>query len=258
MFKFYGRTQPLAHDPIGRCLQTLQQLGFDGVEICLENPDLHPSQLTHAQAQGIRDLLQTLGLTSYSVSYHKDYIHEDDELALTLKSIEACPSFGTDLFVFSGGKRQSHDQTEWNWLVTRTRQLVACAEEHGVTLALEFEPGFVVGSTADLLRLMDEIDSPYLMANLDLGHVFLCDPDPIAAIHSLQGKVAHGHIENMRTGVHDHLLPQEGDIDLAAYLGALHEIGFDGPLALDLYKYDYEAVAPEALCFLRGLASQCI
>lgn len=40
--KVCGRTQPLAHYPIGLCLEAIKRLGFDGVEICLENEDLRP------------------------------------------------------------------------------------------------------------------------------------------------------------------------------------------------------------------------
>ncbi len=66
-------------------------------------------------------------------------------------------------------------------------------------------------------------------------------------------KIVHCHVENMATGVHNHLLPQEGDMDLGAYIGALAEAGFTGGLALDLYSYDYEAIAPGAIEYLRGL-----
>ena len=57
----------------------------------------------------------------------------------------------------------------------------------------------------------------------------------------------------MPAGKHDHELPQRGDMDLQAYVDALAAAGYDGPLSLDLYKYDYEAVAPEAIAYLRSL-----
>ena len=83
--------------------------------------------------------------------------------------------------------------------------------------------------------------------------MFLCDPDPIQSIHQVGKKVAHCHIENMKAGVHNHLLPYEGDMDLADYLKALAEVGFEGGLALDLYKHDYEAVAGDCISYIRGL-----
>ncbi|RPJ39901.1 MAG: sugar phosphate isomerase/epimerase, partial [Chloroflexi bacterium] len=182
-----------------------------------------------------------------------DYIYDDEQLALTKTAIRLTPAFGANTLIFSGGfKKPGADaEAEWQRMVERTRSLVELAESLGVTLAQEFEPGFIVGSTADLLRLFAEIPSPALAANLDLGHVFLCDPDPLSAIAQLGGKIVHGHVENMRAGVHNHLLPQEGDMDLPVYLSALRQAGFDGALALDLYAYDYEAVAPEAIATIR-------
>jgi len=38
-----GRTQPLAKYPVLRALEVIKALGFDGVEICLENEDMAPS-----------------------------------------------------------------------------------------------------------------------------------------------------------------------------------------------------------------------
>ena len=138
-------------------------------------------------------------------------------------AIRLTPEFATDLFVFSGCARMNR-LGEWQRAVARTRELVGIAEARGVILAEEFEPNFVAGSTADLHRLFGAIPSPALTANLDLGHVFLCDPDPMAAIASLAGKISHCHAENMGRGVHQHLPPDEGDMDLSQYFAALRGI----------------------------------
>lgn len=61
-----------------------------------------------------------------------------------------------------------------------------------------------------MLRAFSEVGSPVLKANLDIGHVFLCDPDPMDAIARCKGLIAHAHLENMKTGVHNHLVPYEG------------------------------------------------
>jgi len=252
--KILGRTQPLARYPILDCLAVIQRLSFDGVEICLENPDLALDRLDAGLILAVRERVAELGLAPRSISYHKDYIYDDALFAQTKRAIALTPDFGADVFVFAGGPKRTGGEAEWQRMIERTRELVAVAEAHGVTLAEEFEPGFIVGSTAELLRLFEAIPSPHLAANLDLGHVFLCDPDPLAAIRQLGGKIAHGHVENMKAGVHDHLLPHEGDMDLPAYLGALREIGFAGGLALDLYRHDYEAVAGDAIAYLRSIA----
>jgi len=49
-------------------------------------------------------------------------------------------------------------------------------------------------------------------------------------------------------------LPGEGDMDLWAYIPVPRDAGFDGGMALDLYAYDYEAVAGGAVAYLKELA----
>ena len=251
--KILGRTQPLASYSVLRALELLQALGFDGVEICLENEDMAPGRLTPQKIEVVRRAVTELGLHPVSISYHQDYLYSDAYFEMTKEAIRLTPEFGTRLFVFSGPPRRSGDRREWDAMVERTRELADVAELANVILAEEFEPNFVVGSTADLLRLFEAVDSSALAANLDLGHVFLCDPDPIAAIHAVGERIVHCHIENMAAGVHEHLLPQEGDMDLKVYLQALQSVGYTGPLSLDLYKHDYEVVAPGATAYLRGL-----
>jgi sugar phosphate isomerase/epimerase len=239
--------------PILECLKVMRDLGFDGVEICVERKDWSWVEFDDALVAAVRERVVELRLSPYSFSLHQDYVYDDRLLEETKRAIRMTRDIGSDVFVFSGTKQRTGDEAEWERMVARTRELVEIAAECGVTLAEEFEPGFIVGSTSDLLRLFDEIPSPHLAANLDLGHVFLCDPDPMRAIAQLGDKIVHCHVENMCAGVHDHLLPQVGDMDLGAYVRALAEVGFDGGLALDLYKYDYEAIAPEAIGYLRGL-----
>ncbi|MBN1136513.1 MAG: sugar phosphate isomerase/epimerase [Anaerolineae bacterium] len=252
--RFSGRTQPLYPKyTILDALETIKRVGFDGVEICLEVDELVPAELTPARIEVIRARVASLGLAPHAVGYHRDYIYDDAMFEQTKIAIHLTPTFGTDILIFSGTRPRPGDDAAWARMLARTRELVALAEEAGVVLAQEFEPAFIVGSTADLLRLFEAIPSPNLAANLDLGHVFLCDPDPLAAIRQLGTKIVHGHVENMRVGVHDHLPPHEGDMDLGAYLRALDEVGFAGGLTLDLYKQDYEAIAPAALATLRGL-----
>jgi sugar phosphate isomerase/epimerase len=250
-----GRTQPLSHLPWEQALTQLAALGFGGVEVCLENPDLDPALLDVALARRVREALHGAGFRRWSVSYHKDLI-DDRYYAETVKVLQLVPLLGSDVLVIGTPHLQTAWPDAWERLVTRLRSLAALAADVGVTLAEEAEPGFVVGSTADALRLIDEVGSPHLGVNLDLGHAFLCDPDPLAAIAQAGERIAHVHVENMNRGVHDHQLPWEGDMDLAAYLAALRAAGFEGIAALDLYRHDYAAVAPRAIAYLERLLQE--
>ncbi|MFR5688877.1 MAG: hypothetical protein ACLUDN_00090 [Lachnospiraceae bacterium] len=48
------------------------------------------------------------------------------------------------------------------------------------------------------------------------------------AIEKLGPYIIHAHLENMEKGVHNHLVPWIGDMDMKMYAEKLHAIGFDG------------------------------
>lgn len=236
-------------------LDVIKKLGFDGAEICFLRADWTMIPLCAMPVAAIRARAAELDIGLSAVSMHCDYVFDDAVLQRMQEVIPVVRDFGTDILIINGAKKRSGDAAEWRLMLDRTRALVGVAEAHDVVLALEFEPDFIIGSTADLLRLFSEIPSSNLAANLDLGHVFLCDPNPLQAIKELGGKIVHCHIEDMPKGRHDHRLPGQGDMDLGAYIGALRKAGFDGALALDLYAYDYEAVAQEAVAYLHALVN---
>lgn len=251
-----ARTQMLHRYTVLESLDVIKKLGFDGVEIGYLRMDWSMIAQSDMPVAAIRERLEQLDLGPNAVSMHSDYIFDDAILARIKETIPVVRDFGTNILIINGAKKRSGDTAEWQLMANRTRELVLVAEAHDVVLAIEFEPDFVVGSTADLLRLFAEIPSPNLAANLDLGHVFLCDPDPLEAIAQLGEKIVHCHIEDMPAGKHDHRLPGEGGMDLGAYLRVLRDVGFDGALALDLYAYDYEAVARDAVTYLHALIKQ--
>jgi L-ribulose-5-phosphate 3-epimerase len=62
------------------------------------------------------------------------------------------------------------------------------------------------------------------------------------------------HIEDMRTGVHDHLMFGEGEIDFPPVFSALRQAGYTGGLHVELSRHSHDAVetARRALAFLRA------
>ena len=67
------------------------------------------------------------------------------------------------------------------------------------------------------------------------------------------------HIEDMRRGVHDHLMFGEGEIDFPPVIDALKRAGYEGGVHVELSRHSHNAVetARASLDFLRkaGLPS---
>ena len=140
-------------------------------------------------------------------------------------------------------------------LVAELAALCRRGAESGVLIAFEPEPGMHVESMADFDRIAGAVASPALRLTLDVGHAHLTEDSAAATVRRYAERIANVHLEGMRRPVHDHLAPWEGDLDLAAVVAALDEIGYAGPATFELSRHSHAAVetARRALEFIRGL-----
>jgi sugar phosphate isomerase/epimerase len=252
------RTAGFHRWPIERTARVLGELGYDGVEICLEHPECRPEDLTAEGAQRLAALCAGCGLGLASVSYHADAEEPGLRRANTLRGLELCPAFGASVYIINGRRVDAAAPAEaLTQLEGLLDQLLPRAAELGV-VAIEPEPGLAIGSSAEMETLLGRRPTPNLGVNLDVGHAFLTDPDVCASIRRLGEAIAHTHLEGMPAGVHQHLLPGEGDLDLVAVCRALREIGYPGYHTIDLFNIAEDPVgaAKAALAGMRGIADQ--
>src|SRR5690606_27485156 len=107
---------------------------------------------------------------------------------------------------------------------------------------------------ARFAELLSLVDSPFLKLTLDVGHLHCLGETPIAdVIHHWQKRLVSVHIEDMRAGVHEHLMFGEGEIDFPPVIAALAEVGYDGPLNVELSRHSHmgPAAARQAFDYLR-------
>jgi sugar phosphate isomerase/epimerase len=88
------------------------------------------------------------------------------------------------------------------------------ASDHGVRIAIEMHPGFVVYSPETLLRLRS-IAGPAIGCNYDPSHMFWQNIDPVAAIRILGDAIFHVHAKD--TQFYPTNLPRTGVLDTKPY-----------------------------------------
>jgi sugar phosphate isomerase/epimerase len=109
------------------------------------------------------------------------------------------------------------DVLKWQWEQVVTPYWVAhgkFAADHGVNIAIEMHPGFVVHSPETMLKLRD-IAGPSVGCNLDPSHLFWQNIDPIAAIRVLGDAIFHVHAKD--TQLYPANLPRTGVLDTKPY-----------------------------------------
>ncbi len=89
---------------------------------------------------------------------------------------------------------------EWQWeekVIPYWKKEAKFAANHGVRVAFEMHPGFVVYNTETMLRLRAECGRN-IGANFDPSHLFWQGMDPIACLRALKGCVYHVHAKDCR------------------------------------------------------------
>jgi sugar phosphate isomerase/epimerase len=103
------------------------------------------------------------------------------------------------------------------------------------------------------------VDHPTFGLTLDIGHLHCQGETPIVAhLHRWKDWLWNVHIEDMRRGVHNHLMFGDGEIDFGEVLGCFREIGYPGGVHVELSRHSHNAVetARQAQHFLRSKSNE--
>ncbi|MFD4421099.1 sugar phosphate isomerase/epimerase family protein [Agromyces sp. NPDC058484] len=132
----------------------------------------------------------------------------------------------------------------------RLAGLVAHAAASGVALALEPEPGMLVETVADALRLRADLGDPAVLGlTVDLGHCVVVEPGGVAGALRAAGPLLRNvQVDDMLPSAHEHLELGHGALDLAVALRTLEELDYRGVAAVELPRHAHDAPAVAARC----------
>lgn len=150
------------------------------------------------------------------------------------------------------------DDVGWARLVAGLEQVIPLAEEAGVVLAFEPEPGMLVERVDDVVRLRAALGDPeHLRLTVDVGHLTCVEDEPGPEVVRRMGDlIAHVQMDDMLPGVHEHLEFGTGEVDLPGVLRALVDVDFRGMAAVELPRHSHAGarVATESIAALRSAA----
>lgn len=238
-------TPLLSQLPLDQVLAKLKTLQIATVELGTGN---YPgnAHCNLSMLQNERDLaafqktLQQHGAAISALSCHGNALHPDASVArkareTSRQTILLAEKFGVPVVVdFSGCPGDSPASRNPNWVTCpwppdyleildwQWNEVVApywkehgaFAAQHGVKIAIEMHPGFVVYSPETMLRLRS-IAGESVGCNYDPSHMFWQGIDPIAAIRVLGDAIFHVHAKD--TQMYPANLPRTGVLDTKPY-----------------------------------------
>ena len=133
------------------------------------------------------------------------------------------------------------DEAAMQRLVSGLKEVIDHAQFRGVALGFEPEPGMFIDSMSRYEQLGRHIDSPMFRLTLDVGHLHCQGETPLAEYIARWGdRIVNVHLEDMRAGVHEHLMFGGGEIDFPPVIAALRSAGYRGGIHVELSRHSHE------------------
>ena len=256
----YG-TNGVADHPLDDALDLLQSNGYEAVALTLGHPhfdafghgwlDRAIALRAELERRGLRVVIETgARYVLDPARKHRPNLLDDDaeaaaRVAFLVRAVEIAQVLDAEcVSLWSGVLPEGVEpDAAWRRLVANLRDVVAAARTHGVRLGFEPEPGMLVETVADALRLRAELgDPPELGITVDLGHCVVVEPGGVeGALRAAGELLVNVQVDDMRPHAHEHLELGTGSVDLELAFRTLADLGYAGVAAIELPRHSHAA-----------------
>lgn len=222
--------------------------------------------LTAARADDIRALFEKECLSITALGFYPNPLDPDPEVSRHCvnhlkKVIKAASKLGLkNVNTFVGRDWTKTVDENWPRFLRVWKPLIALAEDHDIKVGIENCPMLFTGdewpggknlATSPVIwrRMFNDIPSKNFGLNYDPSHFILQQMDPISPLAEFKDKLFHLHAKDMQiqqdrlneVGIfaftkewHKPRIPGYGDINWAQFFGKLQEIGYTGPVCIEV------------------------
>ncbi|EEL71295.1 sugar phosphate isomerase/epimerase family protein [Bacillus mycoides] len=217
-------------------VQFAYENGFEGIELWgthAQNLYMQERETTEREIDYLKD--KNLEVTMIS-----DYL-DISLLADFQKTMEKCEQlvtlanwFNTNKIRTFAGQKGSEDfsEQERKEYVKRIRMICDLFAPHNMYILLETHPNTLTDTLPSTLKLLEEVNHPYLKINLDFLHIWESGADPVDSFHRLKPWIQHYHFKNISSAEYLHVFEPNN-----VYAAAGSRIGMV-PLFEGIVNYD--------------------
>ena len=243
------------------------KIGYDAVEVAPFTLAKYVTDIPPAERKRIRDTAAKAGIAISGIHWvlvqaEGMYLTSPDAATRERTAkyfcdlVDFCADIGGKIIVVGSPKQRSllpgvSFEQAWTWATDVFRPSVKLAEKRGVTICFEplapVETNFI-NTAADGIRFTQQLGSRNFQVILDVK-AMSSESKPIPQIiRESKGNFAYFHANdaNMKG-------PGFGDVDFRPIAAALKEVGYDGYVSVEVFKYDEgpEVIATTSLEYLK-------
>ena len=232
-------------DQKGWLRKCAEELEIDGVELL----DAHFPSTEEDYLKGIKKMAVDLGLTISCASVSNHFTHPEEEKRLqeiekVKKWVDIASYLGAPILrIFAGAARELGQPGIWEQVIKSLKECVSYGENKGIVLGLENHGGF---SAPEALRMLKDVDSPWLKLTLDTGNF---PADPYGSIEKTVKEAAIVHAKFYEFDEKG----KEKRLDYEKIISILQDAHFRGYLSIEYEGPGDELIdVPKAVSELRG------
>ena len=249
---------PLRRKQLARKIATIARLGYDGVELMVEDP-------RRVDVEKLRRLVEQYGLEVPAIGTGFTYLRyglslSDRDRRVRMAAVKRIEEYATlasalNSLVIVGlvrGRieRDTSPKRAWRRVTNCLKKCAKAAENLKVTLALEpinrYETG-IVNTIEDALRMMNEVGSERVGVMADTFHMNIEEASVTEALRRAGNRLVHFHVADS-----NRLAPGMGHINFREVLNVLDEIEYSGYLSVEvLLKPNFKTAAQTSIEYLR-------
>ena len=254
-------TNGMAHHDLFEAVELLADIGYESVAITIDHTALSPrARDRRQQTVRLREVLQRRNMRSVIETGARFLLNPRQKYEPTLVSrdpagrraridfykqaIDSAAELDSDcVSLWSGRLPADVARTEaLLWLVDGLQQVDHYAARQQVSIAFEPEPDMLVDTMTAWEELLAQPGMDDLCLTLDIGHLHCQGEGPIdQVIGRWAARLVNVHVEDMRAGIHEHLMFGEGQIDFPTVFRGLSQIGFAGGVHVELSRHSHDA-----------------
>jgi len=243
------------------------RLGYAGVEIAPFTLANSVNDISATERQRIRDLaarspIAIVGLHWLLVKPEGLYLNHTDSsirertAKYFVDLVDCCADLGGTIMVVGSFKQRNvlygvTREQAWDWTAATFRDAVKRAEDRAVTICFEplspAETNFI-NTAAEAIQLTQPFNSPRFKIIIDVK-AMCSESKPIPQIiRESWPHFAHFHANDKNLKG-----PGFGDVDFKPIAAALKEVGYDGYVSVEVFKFEEgaETIASKSIEYLR-------
>ncbi len=244
----YEKALPGGEDWLTR-LQLARELGFDFVEMSIDESDHRLARLDWSQEQRLALVNAVAGsgvrVPSLCLSAHRRFPLGSEEdavreqgLAIMQKAIRLAQDTGIRVIQLAGYDvyyQQANDNTRARFR-DGLQQAVEMASRAQVTLAMEIMDYPLMNSISKALGYAHYLNNPWFQLYPDIGNLSAWDNDVPMELMAGRGHIVAVHVKDTRPGVFKDVPFGEGVVDFERCFAALQQSGYRGPYLIEMWS----------------------